>query len=39
VKTPSESTKAWDLYKIRQVIPGAQAFMPLAQSRCPLVRK
>ncbi len=39
VKTPAESTKAWDLYKIRQVIPGEQAFLPLTQSRCPLVKK
>lgn len=39
VKTPAESTKAWDLYKIRQVIPGEQAFQPLALSRCPLIKK
>ncbi len=39
VKTPAESTRAWDLYKIKQVIPGEQAFLPLAQSRCPLVKK
>jgi len=39
VKTPAESTRAWDLYKSKQVIPGEQAFLPLAQSRCPLVKK
>ncbi len=39
VKTPAESKQAWDLYKIQQTIPGDQAFQPLAQSRCPLIKK
>ena len=39
VKTPAESKSAWDLYKIKSVIPGDQAFLPLAQSRCALVKK
>ena len=39
VKKPGESTHPWDLYKIVQQIPGDQAFLPLAQSRCPLVKK
>ena len=39
VKTPAESTRAWDLYKIKQVIPGDQAFQSLALSRCSLIKK
>ena len=39
VKTPAESTRAWDLYKIKQVIPGDQAFHSLALSRCSLIKK
>ncbi len=37
VKTPSESTGRWDYYKILGVIPGVQAFRPLAEAGCPLV--
>ena len=36
VKTPSESKKPWDYYKILGVIPGDQAFRPLAEAGCPL---
>jgi len=36
VKTPSESDQPWDYYKILGVIPGDQAFRPLAESGCPL---
>jgi len=39
VKTPSESKGPWDLYKRVAVIPGDEAFQPLAQSRCLLVKK
>jgi branched-chain amino acid transport system substrate-binding protein len=39
VKTPSESTKPWDYYKILGVIPGDQAFRPLAEGGCPLVAR
>jgi branched-chain amino acid transport system substrate-binding protein len=39
VKTPAESTYPWDYYHIRQTIPAEEAFQPLAQSRCPLVKK
>ena len=39
VKTPSESTKPWDYYKILAVIPGDQAFRPLAEGGCPLVAR
>ncbi len=37
VKTPSESNAAWDYYNVRQTIPGANAFQPLSESRCPLI--
>jgi branched-chain amino acid transport system substrate-binding protein len=36
VKTPSESTKPWDYYKILATIPGDQAFRALADGGCPL---
>jgi branched-chain amino acid transport system substrate-binding protein len=39
VKKPSESKGRWDYYKLRAVIPGDQAFRPLSESQCPLVKK
>ena len=39
VKTPSESTKPWDYYKILGTIPGDQAFRSLADGGCPLVAR
>ena len=39
VKKPSESTGPWDLYKIRATIPADQAFRPIDQGDCPLVKK
>ncbi len=39
VKRPEESKGAWDYYKILRTIPGDQAAQPLAQSKCPLVKK
>jgi branched-chain amino acid transport system substrate-binding protein len=39
VKKPEESKYPWDYYHIRQVIPGDQAFQPLSESKCPLVKK
>jgi branched-chain amino acid transport system substrate-binding protein len=38
-KKPSESKGEWDLAKLRRVIPGDEAYMPLSQSTCPLVKK
>ncbi|GGO61911.1 amino acid/amide ABC transporter substrate-binding protein, HAAT family [Roseovarius pacificus] len=38
VKTPEESTSEWDVYKLVQSIPGDQAFRPLSESECPLVK-
>ena len=39
VKKPSESTKPWDYYNMLGVIPGDQAFRPLAEGGCPLVAR
>jgi branched-chain amino acid transport system substrate-binding protein len=39
VKTPSESKGPWDLYKLVTAVPPDQAFQPLSQSRCPLIKK
>jgi branched-chain amino acid transport system substrate-binding protein len=38
VKKPSESKAPYDYYKIRATIPADQAFRPLAQGECPLVK-
>jgi branched-chain amino acid transport system substrate-binding protein len=39
VKKPSESSGPWDLYKLRATIPAAEAFRPVDQGDCPLVKK
>ena len=39
VKTPDESKGEWDLAKIVATMPGEQAFRPLAEGGCPLVKK
>ena len=39
VKKPSESKEEWDIMKIKRVIPRDQAFQPLSESTCPLVKK
>ena len=39
VKKPAESKYAWDYYKVKATIPGDEAFRPLADSKCPLVKK
>lgn len=38
VKTPAESSGAWDITKLKSTIPGSEAFMPLSASKCRLVR-
>jgi branched-chain amino acid transport system substrate-binding protein len=38
VKKPAESKGPWDLYKIRATIPADQAFRPMAEGGCPLVK-
>jgi len=39
VKKPSESKYPWDYYHVKATIPAGEAFQPLAQSKCPLVKK
>jgi branched-chain amino acid transport system substrate-binding protein len=39
VKKPSESKGPWDYYKLRATIPAEQAFRPMDQGDCPLVKK
>ncbi|MFE1599451.1 ABC transporter substrate-binding protein [Methylobacterium sp. ID0610] len=39
VKSPAESKGEWDYYKLREIVPGEQAFRPLRDSTCPLVQK
>ena len=39
VKKPADSREAWDYADIRETIPGASAYQPLSESRCPLVKK
>jgi branched-chain amino acid transport system substrate-binding protein len=39
VKKPEESKSPWDYYKTRATIPAAEAFRPIDQGECPLVKK
>ena len=38
VKSPAQSKEPWDYYNLRRTIPADQAFRPLDQGGCPLVR-
>jgi branched-chain amino acid transport system substrate-binding protein len=38
VKKPGESKSEWDLYKLLATVPAEQAFRPLQDGGCPLVR-
>jgi branched-chain amino acid transport system substrate-binding protein len=39
VKKPSKSKYPWDYYTVKDVIRGNEAFGPLTESVCPLVKK
>jgi len=39
VKKPSESKGAWDLYKLGATIPADEAFRPMDEDDCPMVKK
>ena len=39
VKKPEGSKYPWDYYKILRVIPGEEAYKPLAESECPYLKK
>ena len=38
VKKPAESKAPWDYYKLRATIPADEAFRPLAEGGCPLLK-
>jgi len=38
-KKPSESKGEWDLMNVIATIPADQAFRPLSESECPLIKK
>jgi branched-chain amino acid transport system substrate-binding protein len=38
VKAPAESRGPWDFYKLRATVPAEDAFRPIADGGCPLVR-
>jgi branched-chain amino acid transport system substrate-binding protein len=38
VKTPAQSAKPWDYYKLLATIPADEAFRPLNEGGCPLVK-
>jgi len=39
VKKPEESKGEWDLYKLVKTVPGDEAYRPLSESECPLVKQ
>ncbi|MBN9003180.1 MAG: ABC transporter substrate-binding protein, partial [Rhizobiales bacterium] len=39
VKSPAESKGPWDYYKLVQTIPAAEAFRPLKDGNCPMIKK
>ncbi|WP_300302900.1 ABC transporter substrate-binding protein [Ferrovibrio sp.] len=38
VKKPGDSKKPWDYMTVKKTIPAAEAFRPLAEGKCPLVK-
>jgi branched-chain amino acid transport system substrate-binding protein len=38
VKSPAESRGPWDFYTLRATVPAEEAFRPIAEGGCPLVR-
>ncbi len=39
IKAPAESTGPWDLVRIVKTVRGEEAFRPLSESECPLVKR
>lgn len=39
VKSPKDSTEPWDVYNILETIRGEDAFRPLSESDCPLLKR
>ncbi|OZI48603.1 ABC transporter substrate-binding protein [Bordetella genomosp. 4] len=38
VKSPADSKEPWDYYNVVKTVSGDQAFMPLSESKCPLLK-
>lgn len=38
VKSPAQSKEPWDYYNLKRTVPAAQAFRPLSEGGCPLVK-
>ena len=38
-KKPAESKYLWDYYTLKATIPAAEAFQPMAASRCSMIKK
>lgn len=38
LKPPTESRGLWDFHKLRATVPAEEAFRPIAEGGCPLVR-
>ena len=39
LKSPAESKGSWDVYKLLATVPGDQAFRPLQEGGCPLIKR
>ena len=39
VKSPAQSREPWDYYNIVKTVSGSDAYVPLSESTCPLVKK
>jgi branched-chain amino acid transport system substrate-binding protein len=39
VKEPSDSPGAWDEHRLTNTIPAGEVFLPLVETKCPLLRK
>jgi branched-chain amino acid transport system substrate-binding protein len=39
VKSPEESKYAYDYYKLLKIVAGDEAFRPIEQGNCPMIRK
>jgi branched-chain amino acid transport system substrate-binding protein len=39
VKSPAESKSEWDIYKVLATVRGDDAYRPVAEGGCPLVKQ
>ena len=39
IKSPAESKSEWDIYKVLATVSGEDAYRPLAEGGCPLVKR